>query len=373
MRHNRSILRTVVLRFIGYYLGIEVTIAIAENLFRAVVRDADKVLIYDRLPELVAGIEPEQMILTVLWVLIQLAIYGVGIALFARGISRKVSSPAQHMTEGFREVAGGNLDVRLDFETETEFREMRDTFNVMAERHKASLEKNEMIEKERMQLFSHIAHDLKTPITTISGYSGALADRLVEDAEKQREYLLAIKAKADQMNELVGQLLSYSKLGSPQYQMNTASTDIAELLRASCASLFGEMEDRQTQLELQLPAAPVFLAVDSLHMSRALDNLLINAIRHNPARSLLLVSLTEEADRVVITVADNGPHIPKAINTILFEPFVLGDDSRHSGRGSGLGLPIVKKIIEQHNGEIVLAEAKPPYTKAFVLKLPRNQ
>ncbi|MFT3983690.1 MAG: HAMP domain-containing sensor histidine kinase [Lachnospiraceae bacterium] len=373
MKRRHSILRTVVLRFIGYFLGIEIVISILEDLFSTLVYGAEREFPYDAIPGIAADMEPYKIAQIVLWGLLQMAVYCVGIALFARSISHKVSDPAGRMAEGFREVSNGNLDVSLDFETETEFKEMRDTFNHMTRNLKNYEEKRLTMENERMRLFSHIAHDLKTPMTTITGYAGALASGMVDDADKQREYHMAIKAKSDQMNAMVDQLLSYSKLGAPQYQMKLASADIAELLRVACASLFGEIESKQMKLDLLLPEEPVFFEMDSLEMSRAIGNLLTNAIRHNPEGSLLSVSLTEESEHIIIQIADSGAMIPDAIAGSLFEPFISGSDSRSSGSGTGLGLAIVKKVTEQHSGEVFVSDAIAPYTKMFVLRLPQNK
>ncbi len=373
MKRRHSILRAVVLRFIGYFLGIEIVISILEDIFSTLVYGAESDFPYDGIPGIAAGMEPHQIALVILWGLVQLAVYCVGIALFSRSISRKVSYPAGRMAEGFREVSNGNLNILLDFETETEFKEMRDAFNHMTRKLKDYEEKRMAMENERMRLFSHIAHDLKTPMTTITGYAGALASGMVDDADKQREYHMAIKAKSDQMNALVDQLLSYSKLGTPQYEMKLTSADIAELLRVACASLFGEIESKQMELNLLLPEEPVFFKMDSLEMSRAISNLLTNAIRHNPAGSLLSVSLTEESEHIIIQIADSGAIIPEAIAGNLFEPFISGSDSRSSGSGTGLGLAIVKKVAEQHSGEVFVSDAIAPYTKMFVLRLPKNK
>jgi len=195
---------------------------------------------------------------------------------------------------------------------------------------------------------------------------------MVEEPAKQQEYHLAMKAKSEQMNGLVDQLLTYSKLGTPQYQMNVTTTDLAELLRAACASLFGEMESKQMELEMRLPDKPIFCQVDVLELNRSICNLLTNAIRHNPAGSLLSVGLMEEPDFIVIEIADSGAAIPETIAVNLFEPFISGSDSRSSGSGTGLGLAIVKKVAQQHSGEVFVTNAPAPYTKMFVLRLPKN-
>lgn len=371
MKQKHSILRTVVLRFIGYYFGIELVLSVLEDIFQMLVPGAAQIFLYDKMPGMAAGMKPGQIGMAVLWGMVQLVVYGVGITLFARSISRKVSVPAAHMAEGFREVSKGNLDVSVDFETETEFKEMRDTFNRMVHKLKDYEEKRQTIENERIQLFSHIAHDLKTPMTTITGYAGALADGMVEESDKQREYHLAIKAKCDQMNELLDQLLTYSKLGAPQYKISLVPVDIAELVRSSCASLFGEMESRRMELELSLPKKPVFCQADALELSRAVNNLLTNALRHNPAGTLLFVGVEEEDEHIAIQIADSGVAIPETAAKNLFDPFISGSDARSSGSGTGLGLAIVKKVAQQHSGEVFVSDAPAPYTKMFVLNLPK--
>jgi signal transduction histidine kinase len=357
-------------RFIGYTIGIALTLLVLELIFSLFTWN--KGMNFSELASspLAEGTKTLQITLSVFWNLITAAVYFIGITLLGRGINRKIMEPIQKMEEAFKEVTAGHLDTTLDFETETEFGEMRDAFNFMARKLKDSEEKRMTMENERMQLFSHIAHDLKTPMTTISGYAGALASGMVEEPDKQREYHLAIKAKSGQMNQLIDQLLSYSKLGTPQYRMNFAKVDLVELLRASCATLFGEIENKQMNLELRLPDKPVYYLVDSLETNRAISNLLTNAIRHNPTGSLLSVGLTDELGRIEIQIADNGAAIPKAIAGNLFEPFVSGSDSRSTSSGTGLGLAIVKKVMEQHSGEVFVLDAPSPYTKMFVLSFP---
>ena len=372
MKRKRSILRVIVLRFIGYSCGTEFFISILESFFSSLIYGVERDYPYDGILAITPGMDQQQIALTVIWGLLQLTVYCIGTALFARSISQKIAEPARHMVEGFHEVLNGNLVVTLDFDTETEFKEMRDVFNLMAGKLKDLEEKRITMENERMRLFSHIAHDLKTPITTITGYAGALASRMVEEPAKQQEYHLAMKAKSEQMNGLVDQLLTYSKLGTPQYQMNVTTTDLAELLRAACASLFGEMESKQMELEMRLPDKPIFCQVDVLELNRSICNLLTNAIRHNPAGSLLSVGLMEEPDFIVIEIADSGAAIPETIAVNLFEPFISGSDSRSSGSGTGLGLAIVKKVAQQHSGEVFVTNAPAPYTKMFVLRLPKN-
>lgn len=379
IKGKRSVQKIVMHRFIVYSVGIWLFVAVLEFFVMLLLSQIPSDFVQNvaerafiPLDEADYPAQISQIVPSIIWVLITALVYLLGIRLFGRSISRKVMEPVWNMVEGFREVTAGNLDVMLEFDTETEFKEMRDNFNLMVQKLRDSEEKRISMENERMQLFSHIAHDLKTPITTISGYAGALAGGMVEESEKQQEYYLAIAAKSEQMNQLIEQLLAYSKMGAPQYQMNCVRVDLVELLRAACASLFGEIEMKQMELELQLPKKPVFYKADSLELTRAVSNLLTNAIRHNPAGILLSVGLTEEPDRVVIEIADSGAVIPESIAGNLFEPFISGDDARSAGSGTGLGLAIVKKVVEQHSGEVYVSAAAIPYTKMFVISLPKQ-
>ena len=373
MKKKRSFKKVIMRSFIVYTIGIALTLLVLELLFSLFT--FNKGMNFSELASspLAEGTEKQQITLSVFWNLITVAVYFIGIVLFGRKISSKIIKPVQKMQEGFNAVMAGHLDTTLDFETETEFEEMLDAFNFMVQKLKDSEETRMIMENERMQMFSHIAHDLKTPMTTISGYAGALANDMVETPDKQREYHLAIKAKSAQMNQLIDQLLCYSKLGMPQYQMNLEKIDLVELLRVSCATLFGEIESKQMKLELRLSDKPIFYMVDSLETSRAIGNLLTNAIRHNPVGSLLSVGITEELGRIEIQIADNGTAIPEAIERKLFEPFVSGSDSRSISSGTGLGLAIVKKVMEQHSGKVFVLDATFPYTKMFVLRFPKVQ
>lgn len=371
MKNRRSFKRVIIHRFIGYTIGIALTLLVLEFLFSLYTLNNGMNLSELASSPLGEGTESLQITLSVFWNLITAGVYLIGIVLFGRGINKRIMEPIQKMEEGFKAVTAGHLDTILDFETETEFGDMRDAFNYMARKLKDSEEQRMTMENERMRLFSHIAHDLKTPMTTISGYAGALASGMVEEPDKQREYHLAIQAKSGQMNQLIDQLLSYSKLGTPKYRLNVAKVDLVELLRASCAALFGEIENKLMNLELRLPDHPLFHMADSLEIARAISNLLTNAIRHNPSGGLLYVGLKEESGCIEIHVADNGTTIPKTIAGSLFEPFVSGSDSRSTSSGTGLGLAIVKKVMEHHSGEVFVWDAPSPYTKMFVLCLPK--
>lgn len=221
-------------------------------------------------------------------------------------------------------------------------------------------------DQRRNLMLSDIAHDIKTPVTTICGYSRALSEGVVEEKDKQ-SYLDAIYAKAMRMDELLTLLFEYVKLESEGYTMHKEPGDLAELVRETAALLYADFEDRGMELVLEIPEEKVIFEMDRLQLGRAVNNLLTNAIRYGMTGGRVLVRLQEYE----LTVADEGEPVDPAFAAHIFEPFARGDKARSSKGGSGLGLGIAKKIVEMHGGKLLLKQRfGEGYTKAFQIRLP---
>lgn len=255
------------------------------------------------------------------------------------------------------------------------------SFGTVVSKRVAELEaeeqkKQESYERQRNLLLSDVAHDLKTPMTAVAGYAHALAAGDVPDAAKQQEYLEVIQNKTMQMNELLLLLFEYVKLDSEGFSLNLVDTDLTELLRETVAVQYTDFEEKEMELVVELPEEVKMFSLDVLQFQRAVQNLLVNARKHNPAGTVVGVRFSETDSAFVISVWDSGVRIPKATAEHLFEPFVQGDASRRSKGGSGLGLSITQKVIAMHGGSIRLEQeeqsgGEKEYTKAFVIKLPK--
>lgn len=224
-------------------------------------------------------------------------------------------------------------------------------------------------EKKRNLMLSDIAHDLRTPITTISGYAKALNDGMVTDEEKQREYLGAIENKSKRMSELINLLFDYVRMDSTGYSLNLEQVDLAELLRENAALLYPDVEEKQMEFAISIPEERCEVELDTLQFSRVIANLISNAIRHNEGGTIISLEMIREGKEVTVIVSDNGTLIEPKIAEHIFEPFTMGDASRKSKGGSGLGLSIAKKIVEMHGWTIELHQNYGEYKKAFVIKL----
>lgn len=243
---------------------------------------------------------------------------------------------------------------------------------VMDEADRMEEHKKEMrllYEKKRNLMLSDIAHDLKTPITTIAGYAKALNDGMIKDEEKEKEYLTTIESKAERMNELITLLFEYVKLDSAYFTLNIQNENIAELLRKNAAFLYSDMEEKGMFLEMNVPEEPCIVAIDTLQFSRAITNLITNAIKHNPSGTRIGLELIQEKHYMEIRISDNGELIPKFLAEHIFEPFAIGDSSRKAQTGSGLGLSIAEKIIQMHGWELRLEQDEEKKEKAFVIKI----
>lgn len=224
-------------------------------------------------------------------------------------------------------------------------------------------------DRRRNLMLSDIAHDLRTPITTISGYAQALKDNVVQEEQKRQEYLQAIENKSRRMSDLINLLFEYVKIDSDGFSLDREELDLCELLRENAALIYQDMEDAGMDFEVDVPEEKYMINADRVQMSRVITNLMVNAIRHNQPGTKILLSLTERMGLVTVRVSDTGSPIPEDIRETLFEPFSKGDKSRSDGKGSGLGLSIAKKVIDMHGYNLSLEEGPEGYTKSFTIKL----
>lgn len=231
-------------------------------------------------------------------------------------------------------------------------------------------------DRKRNLMLSDIAHDLRTPMTTVSGYAKALSDGMVQDVSRQREYLETIQRKTVRMNELINLLFEYVRLDSDGFGLDRRPLDLCELLRENAAILYADAEEAGMQFTVDLPEEPLMLSADRLQLSRVITNLLTNAIRHNAKGTRIGLFAYRELERIYVLVADSGELIPEDQSQQLFEPFARGDKAR-AGEGSGLGLSIAAKVIQMHGWKLRLIqqpqiqhyEKVAGYAKAFVIQI----
>ena len=241
----------------------------------------------------------------------------------------------------------------------------RQAGNLVAAELRARDEELRRTYERRNLMISDMAHDLRTPVMSIAGFAQALDDGVVRNEQDRARYLHSIRTKSDQMARLVTVLFDFVKLESAGFELTRERVDLPQLLLAEAAVAYDDIEAAGMELSVHVPEDPCAIWADRAQLSRAVSNLLTNAVRHNPAGTTVELALGRRAGVADIVVADSGEAIDQPVEE-LFAPFARGDVSR-SGEGSGLGLSIVADIVRLHGYQIELRQPYGPYTKAFVI------
>lgn len=224
--------------------------------------------------------------------------------------------------------------------------------------------------QEKDLVYAAIAHDLKTPMTSVQGFAKALADGRIRAAEQQ-EIFDIIYRKSNSMNDMINTLFAYAKLGTESYQPVMAQVDLCSLVRDITAENYTDFEEHDIALDIDIPDEAIMINADKNELKRAVTNLIMNVYKHNPDGIKAGISVGRENGRAVIRIADSGNALPEDVD--IFEPFITENAARTIGRGTGLGLAITKRIIERHGGELYVDTADANFTKAFVVKMTVTQ
>ncbi len=266
-------------------------------------------------------------------------------------LSHKIRRPLNKITEGMERVRQGDSKVRLEFEAQREFSEIRDTFNMMIGKLEDDEREKQLNEEKKNRMLLEISHDIKTPVATIKSSANALEEGLIKYEELSRYYRM-IDKKAGRVNTLVNELFLLLKMEDGDYQMQYERTDLCEMARQICADHYEEMTGRGLDFQIQIPEEPVYAEIDRKEFPRVIENLLGNAAKYNQTGRTTGVMVRQTGGKIRISVWDDGRAIAKELQPALFDPFVRGDRARLTSGGTGLGLAIAGKIVEKHGGKL---------------------
>lgn len=291
-----------------------------------------------------------RLYIVVIGIAITLSIFSI--IMYSIWTSKKIKKPLEKIDDALGKIIDGDYDEKLTLTGLEEFVGIGDTINYLVDKLKTSREENRRLEESKTHMLMDLSHDIKTPITTIKGFSAALYEGMIEDEESKRRYYKTIYNKSEHVGELVDELFEFVKLQDTKNILKLQSVDICEFMRQIVVSYVDEIEGKNFELEVNIPDNPLRINIDCRLFKRAISNLIENSLKYNEEGTKLRVEVKEFNDCINIEVADTGIGIPESIKNNLFEPFVRGDKSRSSDGGSGLGLAIAKKIINNHGGEI---------------------
>jgi signal transduction histidine kinase len=271
-------------------------------------------------------------------------------------IGRGVVRPLEAMSRAARRIAEGHLDFELPGSPVTEVAEVRAAFEAMRDGLKESIERQAALEEERRLFIGAIAHDLRTPLFTLRAYLRGLQKGIATTPEKVREYVDECATKADALERLIADLFAFTRLEYLEQEPERAPLDLGALLRQAVEGVQPLAAARGITVALEEAAQPCALAGDSHLLTRAVDNLLDNALRHTPAGGCIRVRWGREDATLVFAVEDTGPGIATHDLPHLFTPLYRGEASRNRQTGgAGLGLAIARRILRAHGGDLTAA------------------
>lgn len=276
-----------------------------------------------------------------------------------------VSRPIQRLQATLRQIAVGDFSLAAIAQD----CQRRDDMGQLAREVTAMSHGLQRLLVSHQQLLRDVSHELRSPLTRLQIALGLARHKDIERnlvAEHAR-----IERAAEQVNDLIADILDLARLQQDVGQINRSVESVSACLQRWCTEAELEMEAKSLRYRLSLPNDDVLAYWDWPLIQRAFDNILRNAIRFAPAESALAICVGLQSDRVEITIGDQGPGMPEALMARVFDPFFQVDPARdHASGGYGLGLSLVKRVVELHGGDITLMNTHPGLS--VLLRIPRT-
>ncbi|MCR4695575.1 MAG: HAMP domain-containing histidine kinase [Pseudobutyrivibrio sp.] len=288
-------------------------------------------------------------------------------------INKGISPQLKALRMAANNIKEGNLDFSIASTGTDEMSDLCNAFEDMRVRLQNNAKDRLVDEAEQRALISNIAHDLKTPITAIKGYAEGILDGVAVTPEKQEKYIRTIYNKANEMNTLINELTLYSKIDTNKIPYNFQKLNVNEYFNDCVNELGMDLENQHIRLDYTNFVDPdVQIIADPEQLGRIINNIISNSVKYMRAdvASHIIITIKDVGDFVEIDIGDNGKGIAQHDLPYVFDRFFRADTSRNSAAGgSGIGLSIVKKIVEDHGGKIwVTSKENQGTTMCFVIR-----
>lgn len=266
-----------------------------------------------------------------------------------RSIFRHISEPLDVLTAGVARIRDGELDSPIAYTEPDEFKSACDAVDEMAARLKVSLEQQQLAQQKKQELIVGMSHDLKSPLTSIRAYTEALLDGVAKDEAAKQRYLETIRSKEAEIEAMVNRLFAFAKMDASEYHAHLEPLLLSPLMH----ELTDDYEVEGLEVQTKIPTDLQVIADREL-LSRITSNLLSNSRKYSGRDTVhVSVSAAASGDMAEITFSDNGHGVPPEQLSRLFDAFYRGDAARTApGEGSGLGLAVVKKAVEEMGGNV---------------------
>ncbi len=266
-----------------------------------------------------------------------------------------IVTPIRHLQAATKNITEGNLDFEVPVSGDDEIGELCTDFEEMRRRLKESAEERVELDRQNKELISNISHDLKTPITAVKGYVEGIMDGVADTPEKQEKYIRTIYNKANDMDRLINELTFYSKIDTNRIPYTFDKIYVNDYFADCVEELSIELEGQDIELAyFNYVEEDVQVIADAEQIKRVINNIVSNSIKYiDKPKGYINIRVKDVGDFVQVEIEDNGRGIATKDLPLIFNRFYRTDISRNSSKGgSGIGLSIVKKIIEDHGGKV---------------------
>lgn len=307
----------------------------------------------------VIGADPRIRHIPILVFALGSVLLGIVIALF---VGKRMIRPIQNFSNAFDELSKGNFDIQIpENEPIMEIREMAQRFNAMV--YDLS-----HLETLRSDFVANVSHEFKTPIAAIEGYATLLQNHGLSP-EKQDHYIEKILDNSRRLSNLSGNILMLSKLENQEMVLDQTEYRLDEQIRKCILMLENKWAAKNIEFDLDLPRQ-IYYGSASL-LDQVWINLIDNAIKHSPVGSSIRIAIHSTAETIGVSVSDDGDGMTEEVQKHIFEKFYQGDKS-HGAEGNGLGLALVKRIVDLCRGSIRV-ESAPGKGSTFFISLPKTE
>lgn len=272
---------------------------------------------------------------------------------FTRNLVKHIMKPLELLSDGAKRMKSNDLTQEISYSGDVEFEKVCHTFNDMQKHILMEKEKNYKYEKARTDMIAGISHDLRTPLTAVRGTIKGLMDGVASTPERQNRFLKTAYRRTGDMDVLLNQLFYLSKLETGNMPLNLKKIELADFIRSYVNGKQGLLENEQIEIVADIREVTGKALIDPEQLQRIFDNLLENSRKYGEKLPLKTkITLDREEEGFCICFSDNGVGVPENKLPYLFDEFYQVDESRNRKEGNGLGLYIVKYLIETLGGSV---------------------
>lgn len=301
---------------------------------------------------MVQAIEKQHTAVVLLYLILGILLFSVTFMILQEPYIRYIS----RISEAVQNISEGNLNTVIDVIGDDEFSSMAANLNHMAADIKKLMEKERESERTKNELITNVAHDLRTPLTSIIGYLELLAGNQQVPADMQHKYIEIAYGKSRRLQKLIEDLFGFTKLNCGKIAMYVGQIDIVKLLGQLVEEAYPNFVEKGLSYDLQSNVPAKIINADGNLLARLFDNLIGNAIKYGADGKRVLVKIHAEGETVTVSVTNYGYVIPANELPLIFNKFYRVEQSRSSSTGgTGLGLAIAKEIVDMHGGTISVA------------------